>query len=248
MQKSVHPVDLDDVLGDHKLGDACDLVPEAGVAAWPATSLAAAKPDCNVRVAPRRSRWAVRLLWPQKSAREGSNCWRHPCMRDRKQRRLSASRKLATRGAAERAFVKLRDQSLLRDAFQAKPKVARGMFDIIVIGGQTQQPPEAAIAEVAFCTIERRSDVARAFRMHPRSATRCKTLAASCGLSSDEQICRAWAGSFSRVPPHVFATSKCCDWSVCHFHAWRSSSILHVRSGTSWFFNATIGAESKAHG
>ena len=72
--RSMDPVDWDDVLGDHKLGDACDLVPDAGVAVLPATSLAEANPDCNVHVAPRRSRWAVRQPWPQKSEPEGSNC------------------------------------------------------------------------------------------------------------------------------------------------------------------------------
>ena len=62
-------VEWDDVLGDHKLGE------RAGVAAWLATSLAEAKPDSNVHVAPLRSRWAVRFcFWEvghEKSRRAG---------------------------------------------------------------------------------------------------------------------------------------------------------------------------------
>ena len=47
--------------------------------------------------------------------------------------------------------------------------------------------------------------------MNPRSVTRCKTLAASCAMSSDGQFCKGLTGSFSRDLPQVFATSKCCD-------------------------------------
>ena len=60
----------DDVLGDYTLGAVCELVPNAGVAAWPATSLAEAKPACTIHEAPRRSRWVVRFPCPQKRTRE----------------------------------------------------------------------------------------------------------------------------------------------------------------------------------
>ena len=68
-------VDWDVVLGGPKLGDACD-VPDAGAAAWPATSLAEAKPDCTVHVATRRSRWSA--CFASNNAPDTSNCWRHP--------------------------------------------------------------------------------------------------------------------------------------------------------------------------
>ena len=66
------PYELGWRVGDHKLGDACDSVPNPGVAAWPATSLAEAKPDCIVLVATRRSRWSVRLRCTRKTDRRGT--------------------------------------------------------------------------------------------------------------------------------------------------------------------------------
>ena len=138
-------VDRNEVLGDDKLGDACDLVPNASVTARPATSLAEVKPDCTVHVAARRSRWSVRLPCPQRTRHEQLLA---ACMRDGKQRKLSACRKVATRRVAERAFVKLCDLGLLRDVFQAKSKVTHKMFDIIVTGGQTLKLPVATIADV----------------------------------------------------------------------------------------------------
>ena len=109
------------------------------------------------------------------------------------------------------------------------------MFDIVVIGGQTQLLPVATIAEVEICIIKRRRDVAGAFRTNPRSVTRCKMLA------TRSELRRTLLQTLGRVletrlkcSRHRSAASAPENFTICHFQAWRSSSMLHVRSGTSW--------------
>ena len=87
-------------------------------------------------------------------------------------------------------------------------QVGHPMFTIAIptLGGGTCQLPFEAMAATSYCGIQRRNDVARAFKLDPRTVTRQRNLVAKSDMWGDNQFADNLSDKWEKQGPAAFAT------------------------------------------
>ena len=135
-------------------------------------------------------------------------------MRDHKHSRQFAASKLKTKTMVKDAIVALRKSGLLRDGGKTKVKQLRNNSIVVEAGdGKPGILPFNALLQVSFSSIKGRNDVARAFKLQPRTVQRTRLLMAAAVESADESILDQEA-DLLEAGAVAFVSGLCADASI----------------------------------
>ena len=111
-----------------------------------------------------------------------------------------------------RSAKKLRNAVFLTDRNQSVVNVGRSIIAISTGASRPLHVPFPAMASMAFSSIQRRADVAKAFQFDPNTVTRIRSLIAHCGMLCDAEFCKAINEHFkSKSSPTAFVSSIAAD-------------------------------------
>ena len=175
-----------------------------------ADALACVAPAPEGPKAPRKSRWSVFIPGP-KNRSPAEAALAAARMRDHKALRRDAHAEGKVKEHVKEALQKLRDAGLLNDANKTTVSVRRSMLSIVIATSRPLHVPYEAMATVAFSSIQRRADVARAFQFDAKAVTRLRCLVAHCGMSSDAKSMKLLGDSFCAKAPSSFVSSLAAD-------------------------------------
>ena len=134
-------------------------------------------------------------------------------MRDRKHVIQVARMAVLSKEMVAEAFDRLREAGLLRDGGKSKIKLSNKNVIAITLPGCKQPTalPCKAILEMTYSEVKSRADVARAFKIDPKTVTKFACLTAAASEKADEDYLLNFGDSFMTDEPLVYVVALAAD-------------------------------------
>ena len=168
--------------------------------------------DSDVRLLDRaRAKWAIKIPHPTARSKD-QQALAAARMREHRSKRLRIKQQIATKTTMNKLFTELRSVGVMLDVKTRALMKKDGRLTIQgFIGRRLRKMPMAAVISIAYSSIAKRNDVARSFKVAPKTVARIRVAVAFAAAKSDTAFLNATSEAVRTRSTRVFVSGAYCD-------------------------------------